>query len=213
MALSTPQPSQKYSLATSLLALKPLASPTRHFSPVIYIPATCRHRHCLSILPSAALPAQHLTVLADYVPKFPRLFDTPVKDFIAPDAPLLPGFNADDMTRIFLPDLINPSNIYTLLLFISCAAAFVYLELGALFNDFVQEKDFEKLEEQFLEGQRKDRPENKNIEIRGNDDAGGLSHEEMAYKERKRGLGWLAFITAAAIWCTGILNKLNAFQP
>lgn len=31
--------------------------------------------------------------------------------------------------------------------------------------------------------------------------------------ERSRGLGWLAAITVAAIWCTGILFKENALQP
>jgi len=210
--LSKPKPFNNYSLATSLLAFKPLPPPRRH--------PTCRQRHRLSILPSAALPPHNLLVLADYVPKFPRLYDAPVKDFIAPDVPPLPGFNADNMTRIFLPDLIDPSNIYTLLLFISCAAAVVYLELGALFNDFVQERDFEKLEERFLERQQEERhkdgrenKKNEKLEYRSSDDAEGLSAEEILYRERKRGLGWLAFITAAAIWCTGILNKFNALQP
>ena len=31
--------------------------------------------------------------------------------------------------------------------------------------------------------------------------------------ERWRGLGWLAGITAFAIWCTGILNKDTPLAP
>jgi hypothetical protein len=209
IALLPPKTPNTYLIGTNVLAFKPLASSRRHPPPEIAILAGYRlwHSPRLSILPSAAVAP---VLVADYVPKFPRLFDTPVKDFIAPDVPPLSGFNADTMTKIFVPDLINPSNVYTFLLFISCAAAVVYLELGALFNDFVQERDFEKLEEHFLEGQREDRRKSK-IEMRNTHEE--LSPEEVAYKERKRGLGWLAFITAAAIWCTGILNKFNAFQP
>jgi hypothetical protein len=111
------------------------------------------------------------------------------------------------MTRLFLPDLINTETIYTLLLLISCAAAVVYLELGALFNDFTQEKDFERLEEQYL------RQENNKKLKNGVDEDLGDSGVTSAEIERKRGIGWLAFATAVAIWCTGILNKINPFQP
>ena len=183
-----------------------LASPTRHFNAI----PPRRHQR-LSLL-STALPPDHgLIVLADYVPQFPRIFDAPVKDFIAPDVPLLPGFNADNMNQLFLPDIINTTNLYYLLLFISCAVAVVYLEIGALVNDFIQEKDFEELEDQFLQ-QQEQRAKNKNEEMIATK-VKPLSPEEIAYKERKRGLGWLAIITAAAIWCTGILNKINPFQP
>jgi hypothetical protein len=223
MMRATPQTVVKYSIISNLHPINPTAFPTHLFLPYNKIPATT-HRHRLSTLSvTAAFPQHHLAVLADYVPKFPRLFDTPIKDFIAPDVPLLPGFNADNVTSLFLPDLINPETIYTLLLIISCAAAVVYLELGALFNDFIQEKDFERLEEQFLR-QQELRKSNKS---RGRDrsnissiaqleeeiSVGKPTPEEQAYKERKRGLGWLAFVTAAALWSTGILNKLNAFQP
>lgn len=199
MMLSTLQASITYLPMPRLRYVNPFASSPRH-SPA---PATnCRR---LSLLPTAALPNHHIAIFADYVPKFPRIFDAPAKDFIAPDVPLLPGFNADNMTRLFLPDLINTETIYTLLLLISCAAAVVYLELGALFNDFTQEKDFEKLEEQYLRQQ-------KNLKNGGDEDLGdsGVSSAEL---ERKRGIGWLAFATAVAIWCTGILNKINPFQP
>ena len=169
-----------------------------------------------SALPShlASTPVTPVYTIADYVPDFPRL-GTPIRDFIAKDVPQLPGFNADDFTKLFLPDLIQPSNIYTCVLLLSCAVAFVYLELGALVDDFLQEKDFEKLEDEFLEEAktgkyRKGLPREEEIIAR---DPEAELKAKQAYKrakvqaERKRGLGWLALVTALAVWTTGIIIK------
>ena len=67
-----------------------------------------------------------MITLASYVPDFPRIGE-PLRNFISRDVPTSPGINADDLTRIFLPDLIQPSFIYSFLLLVSCGAAFVYL--------------------------------------------------------------------------------------
>ena len=38
--------------------------------------------------------------------------------------------------------------------------------------------------------------------------------DESILKERRRGLGWLALVTAIAVWATGVLNTPNPFgQP
>jgi hypothetical protein len=201
--------SKHYSTATSLLTATHIASLPRRNRPInTHFPASHRHRPqlCPAALPHHHHHHHHIVILADYVPKFPRIVDTPVKDFIAPDVPLLPGFNADDMNQLFLPDLISTDTIYFLLLCISLAVAVVYLELGALLSDFLQEQELEKLEERYLQDEDDRRRGIQNL-------SSSSKPEEIAMRERKRGLGWLAFITASAIWCTGILNKVNPFQP
>jgi hypothetical protein len=200
--------STHYSTATNLLTATHLASLPRQNRPINQTHYPASHRHRPQLCP-AALPHHHhhhIFILADYVPKFPRIVDTPVKDFISSDVPLLPGFNADDMNQLFLPDLISTDTIYFLLLCISLAVAVVYLELGALLSDFMQEQELEKLEERYLQDEDDRRRGIQNLNS-------SSKPEEIAMRERKRGLGWLAFITASAIWCTGILNKVNPFQP
>ena len=40
------------------------------------------------------------------------------------------------------------------------------------------------------------------------------SEDGLLLKERRRGLGWLALVTAIAVWATGVLNSPNPFgQP
>lgn len=140
-------------------------------------------------------------VLGAIVPDFPRMVQ-PIRDFIAHDVPSLTGFNANDVVKIFTPDLINPSSLYTCLLLVSCAAAFVYLEGVDLLQDLLQELDFERLEQKYLEENRDD-----------NGAPINSSREELREKERRRGLGWLALVTALSVWCTGVVNRINPFQP
>ena len=140
-----------------------------------------------------------VAVLGAVVPDFPRL-SQPFRDFIARDVPNLTGFNANDVVKNFTPDLIDPNSLYTCLLLVSCAAAFVYLEGAALLQDLLQEMDFERLEEKYLEENRDKYPVN-------------MSRRDLTEKERRRGLGWLALVTALSVWCTGVVNKINPFQP
>jgi len=88
-----------------------------------------------------ATPDPDLVTLASIVPDFPRI-GAPIRDFVARDVPRPPGFDVDGVTRLFTPDLINPSSVYKILLFVSCAAAFVYLEGVALIQDLLQEMDY-----------------------------------------------------------------------
>lgn len=206
---------------SSLIYTQPACSPflPRHLRPL----QPSRHllTHLCALPPS--VPSNSVYTLAEYVPEFPRLGD-PIRDFIAPDVPQLTGFNADDFTRLFLPDLIQPANIYTFLLFLSCAVAFVYLELGVLLDGFLQEQDFEKLEEDYLEDaktgkKQEDRQQQHAEEGTIERDIEAKVRAKKAFKrakmqaERKRGLGWLALVTALAVWTTGLMNKINPFQP
>ena len=43
--------------------------------------------------------------------------------------------------------------------------------------------------------------------------AGRTLYRNEIRAERARGLRWFAFVTAVAIWCTGILTKDNALAP
>ena len=145
-----------------------------------------------------ATPDPDLVTLASIVPDFPRI-GAPIRDFVARDVPRPPGFDVDGVTRLFTPDLINPSSVYKILLFVSCAAAFVYLEGVALIQDLLQEMDYERLEDEFLEG--------------GKDERNKRGALNDTLRERRRGLGWLALVTALAVWCTGVVNEINPFQP
>lgn len=137
------------------------------------------------------------------VPEFPRYLEQ-IKDFIANDVPTLNGFNGNDIARLLFSDLVNPSNLYTFLLLFSCAVAFLSFEAPELYDEIKEEKELEKLEESF----RKESPQQaQDIETRD------ISLQNKIAEERKRGLAWLALITSIAIWCTGVVNKIDAFQP
>lgn len=101
---------------------------------------------------------------------------------------------------------MNPSNAYTFLLLLSCSVAFFYWEGGALLQDLRQERELERLEDEYLKEK-----EGKGSEADKNE--GAVSAEEKASRERKRALGWLAMVTWLALWCTGAVNKLNPFMP
>ena len=186
----------------------------------------------LSTLPPSPSPhptplATHAITLANYVPEFTRI-GQPINDFVnrRDFSNFLPGFNGDDYARLMVPDLINASNLYYIILCISLAIAVVYLELGALVNDFLQEQDFEKLEEEFLKRQKKEkkrrqRPSTTTTTTTTSSSSVSDVDEvqiqrnmaiQRAKEERRRGLGWLALATSLALWCTGILTEINPFS-
>lgn len=137
--------------------------------------------------------------MGSLVPDFPRLLDRP--DVLPKQLVPLPGFNVNVETHILLPDMVNISNLYSVFIALSFVVALVNFEVIELLREYQDEKVFEKLAENL---QRKPLSEETSEE----------SDDEEAAKERRRGLGWLAVITAIAVWCAGLVNSSpNALQP
>ena len=141
--------------------------------------------------------------VASLVPDFPRLFDRPdllPKQFTSP----LSGFDVNAETKLLFPDIVNIDNFYTAAIAIAFVVAFISFEGIELLSSYQSEKVFEKLAEKSSRRESSiNNPEKDNEEEK----------EEYIKRERKRGLGWLAIVTAIAVWSTGILNNPNPLSP
>jgi len=144
--------------------------------------------------------------VASLVPDFPRLFGRPdllPKQFTSP----VSGFDVNAETKLLFPDIVNIDNLYTAAIAIAFVVAFVSFEGIELLSSYQSEKVFERLAEKASRKKRtlsdlsKDNEDDKEEYI------------ELMKKERKRGLGWLAIVTAIAVWSTGILNNPSPLSP
>lgn len=134
------------------------------------------------------------TEIASLVPEFPRLFPRP--DSIPQQQPTLDAFDVNQVTKILFPDIINISNVYSFFLFICFIVAFLNFEGIELLQSFNEEKSLERLMSSMDRTRESE-----------------ASEEEARRKEKRRGLGWLAIITAITVWCAGVINNPNPLQP
>eukprot|EP00890_Picochlorum_soloecismus_P003032 jgi/Picsp_1/372/NSC_00370-R1_---NA--- len=144
--------------------------------------------------------------VASLVPDFPRLFDRPdllPKQFTSP----VSGFDVNAETKLLFPDIVNIDNFYTAAIAIAFVVAFVSFEGIELLSSYQSEKVFERLAEK---ASRKKRSSSE-----PGTDQKDQKEEYIQFmkRERKRGLGWLAIVTAIAVWSTGILNNPNPLTP
>ncbi|GAB4816884.1 hypothetical protein N2152v2_003930 [Parachlorella kessleri] len=103
-----------------------------------------------------------------------------------------------DLTRLLLPDV---QTFTTLTIGGALLTAFVYWEGGIILHDLDERRKSRRQQgggEELQRAQPPNRP---------------LTAQQQALYERKQGLAWLAIMTAVAIWCTGVVNTPNAFQP
>jgi hypothetical protein len=141
--------------------------------------------------------------IASLVPDFPRLFDRPdllPKQFTSP----VSGFDVNAETKLLFPDIVNIDNFYTAAIAIAFVVAFISFEGIELISSYQSEKVFEKLAEKASRREKSIDESDKD-----NED----TKKEYIKRERKRGLGWLAIVTAIAVWSTGILNNPNPLSP
>lgn len=73
--------------------------------------------------------------------------------------------------------------------------AFIYWEGGIILHELEERRKQQQ-------GEGGSQPPNK-----------PLTHYQQLIYERKRGLAWLAIVTAVSIWCTGVVNTPSPFQP
>ena len=193
-----------YRLFPGLPSVQHLRSPHEHRQAVSIIPRghPILHEAMATSYSSAA------SLVASIVPDFPRLFPYGPPNSL----PRLPGFNANDAVRLFLPDLANPSNIYPTLLLLSSAAAFLYWEGGGLWRELEQEQELERLEEDFEQSSGR-AGGNGPVDEAALKARAVAAARARAARERRRALGWLALVTALAVWCTGLVNVGKPFQP
>ena len=142
--------------------------------------------HRLHDLPLQLSPAR-------LVPNFPRIGGQELPEYWAAFADRLPGFNGDELRRLLFPDLVMDAPNITIITLL--AVAFVYWEGGILLR------------------QLRERRGGGNSGGDGEDEGSGApplpppSPVELARFERRRGLAWLALLTALSIWMTGIVSS------
>jgi hypothetical protein len=181
-----------------------------------------KYHHCITAdgVGIRKLRRRRAVFTAALVPRFPRLVEQ-VKDFIAPSVPQLEGFNADDLNRILIPDVVSPGNLYTLLLLLALVVAALNWEWTLedserdwMIKDSTKTKTTatRSISEDEVAKALADQGEGHGL-VKATPAASDESRLGKLRRERRRGLAWLALVTAVAIWCTGVLNKGTPFQP
>ena len=187
--------------------------------------------HASAALPGPAAAAAAAATLAQIVPTFPRIGGQPVRDWIGQAVDNLPGINGDDLARLLFPDLVGLVDGPTWLIGGLLTLAFVYWEGGVLLRA-VRERQRQQREQRRRERQQRRRegqqPSGDSSTGSDEDEAAAaavaaveealtppppLSPIDRARHERRRGLGWLALVTAGMIWMCGVVNGPTPFQP
>ena len=154
------------------------------------------------------------------VPTFPRVGGQAVRDWIGQSVDNLPGFNGDDLARLLFPDLVNLVDAPTLLISLLLLLAFVYWEGGVLLRQLRERRRKQQQQQQQGAQQEGDSGEGAAGEAAALSEQDQPQHKqqrgrqewtplERARHERRRGLGWLALVTAATIWMTGVVNTFT----
>ena len=141
--------------------------------------------------------------LAALIPDFPRIGGQPLREWIGAQVPQLPGFNGDDLTRMLLADVQrNPT---TSAIIAALLVAFLFYEGELLFERWQRDHPAsrQQQEEEGGGGAPNAQPQRRRHQ----------TPMERLRHERRRGLYWLSMATAVALWCTGLLNRANPFQP
>jgi hypothetical protein len=130
----------------------------------------------------------------------------------------LPGFNGNDEVRLLFPDLVGLVDGRSIITISCLALALVYWEGGILVR-------------QWQEQRRKQRKRARGEVSTDDEDAAAaaaaataaaeaeqarkppLTPIERARYERRRGLGFLALLTATLVWCCGFVQGPSPFDP
>jgi hypothetical protein len=181
-----------------------------HLRQSIAAPATGRHARCSGR--QLQPPPHESASLAALVPDFPR-FGKTIRDFIAQDLAQAEGgaVTGDTVNSLLIPDIVQPSSLYTAALILCCVVVFVYWEGGQLLEGFQAEKELEQLEDKYREDQQQTGGGGGSAAAAAaRRRRAGLAAVEAVKRERRRGLAWLALATALALWCAGGLTSIVA---